>query len=31
MELKMIPYQLPDKIGFNFEELKAELMEKAKV
>lgn len=31
MELKMIPYKLPDKIGFNFEELKAELMEKAKV
>ena len=31
MELKIIPYQLPDKIGFNFDELKAELMEKAKV
>lgn len=30
MELKMIPYQLPEKIDFNFEELKAELMEKAK-
>lgn len=31
MELKMTPYQLPEKIGFNFEELKAELMKKAEV
>ena len=31
MEMKITPYQLPEKIGFNFDELKHELMEKAKV
>lgn len=31
MELKMSPYQLPEAISFNFEELKAGLLEKTKV
>lgn len=31
MELKMSPYQLPEAISFNFDELKAGLLEKAKV
>ena len=31
MELKVIPYQLPETISFNFDELKAGLLEKAKV
>lgn len=29
MELKMMPYTIPDKVEFNFAELKAELIEKA--
>lgn len=31
MELKMNEYQLPQNISFNFEELKAELTEKARL
>ena len=31
MELKVIPYQLPETISFNFDELKAGLLEKTKV
>lgn len=30
MELRMTPYQLPEKISFNFDELKSGLLEKAK-
>ena len=28
MELKMMPYSIPEAVGFNYDELKAELMEK---
>ena len=31
MELKLLPYQLPDKLGFNYEELKAELVAKTEM